>query len=388
LTVLLVSVQFTMVGWGDFTNTTWIDGVSRSYIVHVPAGYDDSMATPLLLMFHGHNSSAQSAASSYYNWQTVADSNGFIVVFPDSISPPGKNIEIMGTVVMTNYDLTGKRWDIAHVQSNRYTSQDIEFTGAILDWVMAHYHVRTSHVFTTGHSYGALFSYYAAVCLSNRVAAFAEHSGGLFHYDLEMYEFWWPINVPAGSTHPPGMMLHSPGDTTVGYSNSVMLYEQMTNHDHQAQLVTLDTSLNHAWDSTKNQVQWDFLMAQAPVIDDDKDGMPDCWEVEHGLNTNTNDAGLDGDQDGMINLDEYLAGTLPESGASVFEVQTAAGAAGQELYLQWASVTGRSYAIEQASAIGGVYTTLVSDIYSTPPLNTYTANSTCLQGFFRIRTGL
>ncbi|NCC50065.1 MAG: hypothetical protein EOM20_02500 [Spartobacteria bacterium] len=237
--MIMVLGMSTMIGQCDFTNTTMIQGEHRSYIVHIPTNYTDSYPTPVLFMFHGHYGSAAGAASANYDWQPVADSNRFIVVFPDSLSPPGKNIEILGTIVFTNYDLTGKRWDIGHIQSNRYTSQDIEFTDAILDWLEAHYHVRTSHVFTTGHSYGAMFSYYSAICLSNRITAFAEHSGGLTHYNLGLLDIYWPIDILTNTTKPSGMMLHSTGDATVAYSNSVLLYTQMTNYQHVAELITL-----------------------------------------------------------------------------------------------------------------------------------------------------
>jgi chitinase len=45
--------------------------------------------------------------------------------------------------------------------------------------------------------------------------------------------------------------------------------------------------------------------------DDDNDGMPDAWEIAHGLNPLVNDAALDADGDGVSNLAEYQAGSDP-----------------------------------------------------------------------------
>jgi uncharacterized repeat protein (TIGR01451 family) len=46
--------------------------------------------------------------------------------------------------------------------------------------------------------------------------------------------------------------------------------------------------------------------------DDDNDGMPDWWEIKHGLDPfDPGDADDDPDDDGSTNLEEYLAGTDP-----------------------------------------------------------------------------
>jgi len=51
--------------------------------------------------------------------------------------------------------------------------------------------------------------------------------------------------------------------------------------------------------------------------DDDNDGMPDVWEIQHGLDPlNPFDAAQDKDGDGFSNLTEYTAGTDPGDPAS------------------------------------------------------------------------
>jgi lysophospholipase L1-like esterase len=90
------------------------------------------------------------------------------------------------------------------------------------------------------------------------------------------------------------------------------------------------------------RVEAEWLMN--PSADGDGDGMPDAWELLHGLNALTNDSGLDGDGDGLSNMDEYAAGTDPANTASVLEV-TAYETGGE---LRWISVPGRSYVIEES----------------------------------------
>lgn len=51
---------------------------------------------------------------------------------------------------------------------------------------------------------------------------------------------------------------------------------------------------------------------KGPLYDSDNDGMPDIWELTYGLNPNDpSDARLDIDNDGLTNLEEYLALSNP-----------------------------------------------------------------------------
>lgn len=58
-------------------------------------------------------------------------------------------------------------------------------------------------------------------------------------------------------------------------------------------------------------------------VDSDGDGLPDSWELAHGLNPNDpTDADQDTDGDGLTNRLEYIAGTDPQNSASTLRFDT------------------------------------------------------------------
>ena len=57
-------------------------------------------------------------------------------------------------------------------------------------------------------------------------------------------------------------------------------------------------------------------------FDRDRDGMPDYWETLYGLNPQKQDAYLDADIDGLVNLQEYRAGTHPLLATSLLGLST------------------------------------------------------------------
>jgi predicted esterase len=237
-----------------------VQGKNRLYFVYEPASCK-SKECSMLFMFHGLGGTANDAANNY-DIQELADQNSFVAVFPESLPYlPGKDIAFGDWVVYDDYDKVGKKWDIAHIQlplEERYYTQDVEFVEEMIDAVDAEYDILKSQIFTTGHSYGAFFSYYVAMSLPEKIVAFGAHSGGLANFAGD-----WAFPIPVRSADEykiPGIILYSPGDTTVDPQYSVDLVEEMELKGQTAELVTLPDGLKHKWDESKNQYQWDFFM--------------------------------------------------------------------------------------------------------------------------------
>ncbi|MBL9171212.1 MAG: lamin tail domain-containing protein [Verrucomicrobiales bacterium] len=93
-----------------------------------------------------------------------------------------------------------------------------------------------------------------------------------------------------------------------------------------------------------------FVLTVLP--DTDRDGMPNDWEIQLGLNpNNSQDAGFDADGDGFTNRAEYQAGTDPRSAASRLSWSDITWD-GQTLRLQFLAASNRSYSIFFTDALG------------------------------------
>jgi hypothetical protein len=122
--------------------------------------------------------------------------------------------------------------------------------------------------------------------------------------------------------------------------------------------------------------------------DDDKDGMPDQWEMIYFGGTDVPEGGPadDWDGDGSRNIDEWFARTSPTNASSVLVVSSFAVGTDSTLIITWQSVSGRSYSIVRSTDLSaGFNETEAVDIAATPPENSYVLESPAAErAFYRV----
>lgn len=257
---LFVLFQTAYAGTGtSATHYTTIDGKSRKYIVYQPT-VCETKKCPLVFMFHGLGGTADQAASAAYNWQATADQNGFVVAFPESLTIPVKSF------FGFQYDPAGKHWDIAPIMSPFTQTQDTHFVETMILEAALNYDILTSHVYATGHSYGGFFAYNVGMVLRDKIAAFAAGNAGMATY----YGVSWPgYPLAVGSDPVPGYIVYSKNDTSIApdYPQySVNLYNAMVAKGHPVVLDEIIPGKGHAWDPARNQLIWNFFLANSAPL--------------------------------------------------------------------------------------------------------------------------
>ena len=168
-------------------------GITRNYILFVPASYDPSTPAPLVFSFHGYSSNA-ALNMNYTGFTAIADTAGFILVHPDG------TLDGSGT---PHWNVGG--WTVGS------QIDDVGFTEAMIDEISASYNINANRVYSCGMSNGGYMSFKLACELSDRIAAIASVTGSMTPQ----------ISNSCSPSHPtPILQLHGTADPTVPYNGS------------------------------------------------------------------------------------------------------------------------------------------------------------------------
>lgn len=183
-------------------NTIQYNGTTRTFNIYLPANYSTSQPCPIVLNLHGYGSSAYQQAS-LSNMNNVADTAGFIVVYPEGL-PDGSGLRQWNSGYGTGVD-------------------DVGFINLVLDFTAANYVVNQQKIYSTGLSNGGIMSNTLACELSGRIAAIAGVAGTMS---------WLQYSSCTNAASIPVMHIHGTSDLIVPYNGNTALLGVTTLVNH------------------------------------------------------------------------------------------------------------------------------------------------------------
>ena len=125
-------------------------GEKREYLLYVPRSYDRSKPTPLVISMHGAGLWGASQRD-ISRWNDLADSKGFIVVYPSGVG--GKGVRV---------------W---RADPGEDLMKDVRFISELIDTLSRSYNIDSTRIYANGLSNGGGMSFALSCTLSNRIAA-------------------------------------------------------------------------------------------------------------------------------------------------------------------------------------------------------------------------
>lgn len=190
--LLLAVITLNSYSQQTINGTIMHGGISREYILYIPASYSASTDVPLLFNFHGYTSNAGQQLF-YGDFRPIADTANFIMVVPNGLTD----------------DNGISHWNVGLTSSS---VDDLGFTETLLNYLVSTYSIDESRVYSTGMSNGGFMSYYLACNMSDRFAAIGSVTGSMIPT--------WLTNCAA--EHPtPVIEIHGTADPTVPYAGTL-----------------------------------------------------------------------------------------------------------------------------------------------------------------------
>jgi len=150
LVLVVASLSFAQWGGGSKTLNDYKKVSVSGRDIHVYAPSNLAPKSPLLLSLHGMDQDPNYQQSNTH-WETVADTAGFVVVYP------------RGGTGMSTWDIQGDK--------------DTKWIVQIIDQMAKDYDIDTKRVYLSGFSMGGMFTYHATSMIADKIAAFVSCSG-------------------------------------------------------------------------------------------------------------------------------------------------------------------------------------------------------------------
>lgn len=310
-----IAITFSTAAFGQqqFYDTVSVNGVTRQYLVYLPANFEPEENLPVMLHFHGGGGSPEAAIQFEVDYRPLADADRFIAIYPAAL--------------LDNKGCTC--WNNEGPYSNGI--DELGFAAAMIDAIASDYNADEDRIYASGFSLGGSLIWDLTCYLGDRFAAVAVVAANM-----------WEWTYSDCSSVPPTGMCHILGTNDFyapyngnQYSISVALQNAHWVSINNSEVTPIETPLGggvtqylwsegdnchtvmhyrrqgggHDWPSFARQAIWDFVSTY------DTNGLIDC-NTSSCIGDINND-GLAGVDDLLIILDAYETsdnGDLDEDG--------------------------------------------------------------------------
>jgi polyhydroxybutyrate depolymerase len=186
IVLIIIFFLFPIISFAQIDSSSFIfEGIERNYLVFLPTDYNGTEKMPVVFNLHGYTLNAHQQMD-YSRMNIVADSEGFIAVYPNAAGP-GWNTGISGSPNIN----------------------DVGFFDALIDTLSEHYSIDTTRIYSCGFSLGGFMSNRLACELSNRINGVATVAGTMAQ----------SIANSCSPNHPmPELLIHGTNDLCVSYN--------------------------------------------------------------------------------------------------------------------------------------------------------------------------
>ncbi|MGB5814391.1 MAG: PHB depolymerase family esterase [Thermoanaerobaculia bacterium] len=176
-----------------------VGGFRRSYLVHVPEGYDGTATLPLVVVLHGAFSTA-SKMEKQTGFSQLADREGFLVAYPNGI----------GLFSLLRH------WNSGHCcgRARKKAIDDVGFVAGVIEEVAGSLRVDKTRIYLVGHSNGGMLVHRFAAEKAEVVAAIAPISATIGGRPSAEEPEW---RVPTPGAPVPVLSIHGRADEHVPY---------------------------------------------------------------------------------------------------------------------------------------------------------------------------
>jgi polyhydroxybutyrate depolymerase len=160
--------------------------------VHVPAGYDGSTPTPLVILLHGYTNTGQEV-EDWMQFASLVDEHGFLYVYPTGTS------DFLGNPF----------WNATDACCNLFGSgvDDSTYLRDVIEEMRTLYNVDDRSIHFAGHSNGGFMSYRMACDHADVVASIASLAGATYLDPADC--------TPVAPVH--ALQIHGTSDAVIGY---------------------------------------------------------------------------------------------------------------------------------------------------------------------------